>query len=131
MITQCLRERQQAQNIGPQDLKTKLVNALARLASRTCQQRYVAGGTAEEYVLPEELLEDLLGLVSLAKQPENSVPFTAAQMLSLDTLARFIKEDSGEKLCSFPPEDLADFILNRAPWSNLRAMASLALVEFG
>ena len=112
-------------------MKNELVTALARLASLPYQQRYIIGGTADTYVLPEELLEDVDGLVLRAKRAENSAQFSDAQMCALDALATFIDEHSGKALGFSSPEDAADKILNGATWSELRSKASAALAEFG
>jgi len=56
-------------------MKNELVTALARLASLPDQQRYIIGSATDTYVLPEELLEDVDGLVRRARRAENSIQF--------------------------------------------------------
>src|SRR5215813_1058902 len=113
-------------------MKNELVTALARLASLPYQQRYIIGGTTDTYVLPEELLEDVDGLVRRARRAENSTQVSDARMWALDALIRFIDEHSDEALveCS-SREEFFDKILNGATWFELRSKTSAAFAEFG
>jgi hypothetical protein len=112
-------------------MKNELITALARLASLPFQRRYIIGGTVDTYFLPEELLEDVDGLVRRAKRAENSTQFSDVQMCALEALFRFIHEHSGEALECSSREDFFDKLLNGTRWSELRSKASAALAEFG
>jgi hypothetical protein len=112
-------------------MKDEVLAALAGLASLPYQKRYIVGGTVDEYILPEELLEDICGLVLRLKMPENRPQFSGAQTSALDALARFIDDRSDEALQFSSRDDLADKIVNGETWAELRLLASAALNEFG
>lgn len=113
------------------NMHEELISALARLASLEYQRRYVIGGTADAYVLPEELLEDVDGLVLRARRAENARQFTSFQLSCLQALADTMGARSGEALEFLSPEDAAEKIVHSAVWSELREKASAALVGFG
>jgi hypothetical protein len=112
-------------------MKNQLVAALARLASLPYQQRYIIGGTVETYVLPEELVEDVDGLILRSKYPDNIVLFTGAQMAALDALSSLIDEISGEALSFSLSADVAEKIRSSPIWAELRLRAAIALELFG
>lgn len=54
-------------------MRDELVIALAKLASKDYQIRYIIEGTAASHVMPEEILEDVDGLCLRAQRPENEI----------------------------------------------------------
>ena len=55
------------------------IEAIRYLASREAQDRYIINGTASEYLLPEELVNDALEFVRLVESREIGSSLTAAQ----------------------------------------------------
>lgn len=104
---------------------------LAQLASLPFQERYVIGGTADEYVLDTELLENVDGLKYLVRRPENRVVVTEDQMAALEELFFYIENNSGEVLSGKSREECASLIRESTVWKELRAKAKYALQLFG
>jgi hypothetical protein len=104
---------------------------LAQLASLPFQERYVIGGTPDEYVLDVELLENVDGLKYMIRRPENEAVLTAAQRDGLETLFAYIETCSGEALARRSRDEGAMLIRESEVWKTLRAKAAVALQLFG
>jgi len=100
----------------------KICEQLAHLASLEVQRRYISNATADEYLLPEELLENAHSLIS---QINNNISFrqampTDALKVILD-LEPLIKEITDEDLCS------KDLIEHNPRWRAVRNQATYCL----
>jgi len=104
---------------------------LAELSSLPFQERYVIGGTADEYIIVTELLENIDGLKYLVRRPEERVQFTNAQLAMLEDLFDYIEAHSGEALSGKSREDAAALIRGSDVWNEMRAKAASALEAFG
>lgn len=104
---------------------------MARLSSLSYQERYVIAGTADEYVVDVELLEDVDGLKYQVRRPEGRAQFTNAQLATLEDLFDYIEAHSGEALSGKSREDAAVLIRESDVWSEMRAKAASALAAFG
>jgi hypothetical protein len=104
---------------------------LAALASLPYQERYVIGGSKEEYAVDTELLEDVDGLQYLLKKPANKDRITDEQRAALHELFMLIDQRSGEALDRSTREESAKLIRDSEVWNALRAKASAALSLFG
>jgi hypothetical protein len=108
-----------------------IIVPLARLASLSFQERYVIGGTAEEYFIPEELLEDVDSFRFRIDRPENWNLLDVAQRAALEDLCRYIDEHSGEALEVETREAFAHELRHGVVWTELRRRASAILALFG
>jgi hypothetical protein len=108
-----------------------IVWRLAQLASLPFQERYVIGGTADEYVLAEEILENVDGLKFLTRRPGNEPTLTDVQKDALDSLFACVETHSGEALSARSGNQAAILIRESEIWNMLREKAALALMSFG
>jgi hypothetical protein len=108
-----------------------IIPRLARLSSLSYQERYVIGGSPDEYVIDVELLEDVDGLKYLVRRPEERAKFTNAQLATLEDLFDYIEAHSGEALSGKSREDAAVLIRGSDVWNEMRAKAASALEAFG
>jgi len=104
---------------------------LAQLSSLPFQERYVIGGTADEYIVDTELLENIDGLKYLVRRPEERAQFTNAQLATLEDLFDYIEAHSGEALSGKSREDAAVLIRGSDVWKEMRTKAASALEAFG
>jgi hypothetical protein len=112
-------------------MKGRLLKAMARLASEQYQDAYIVNGTSEEYVLPEDLIEDLASLCQLAEKTHYTKLFAlnehevlAAMLLKLKAL--------GPGFWTEAQRNGADHLVHEnAIWSDLRSSAARSLREFG
>jgi hypothetical protein len=108
-----------------------VIRRLAALGSLAYQERYVMGGTALMYVVPEDILEDVDGLQALLQRPENRRLISKLQMVALDDLFSAIAEMSGDALSAETREKGFALIRNSEAWRALRARSNKALRLFG
>lgn len=107
-------------------MKYRLQTALSRLASVEYQRRYIKQGTREEYVLPEELLEDAESLARLV------LGRTALSELERRAVEKFLETASlnGTGLDSAlrnPDISNGDLIENDSIWISIREAARTCL----
>ena len=67
-------------------MKDKLIKALVRLASTQYQDLYMVHGTTEEYVLPEDLIEDVSSLCQLATKNHYRTVFKSDEHTALQSM---------------------------------------------
>lgn len=103
---------------------------LAQLASLPFRERYVIGGTSDEYFLGVELLKDVDALQYIARRPENEAALTDAQRGALEDLFAYIEAHSGDALSAQSRDEQAIMIRESAIWKTLRAKAAAALQCF-
>lgn len=108
-----------------------IVQPLAELASLSYQERYVIGGTADEYVLDVELLENVDGIQYWIERPEHGIALTDEQRVALWDLFSYIKSHSGEALSATSREEGSAIIRDSEVWATLRAKAAATLETFG
>jgi hypothetical protein len=108
-----------------------IIVPLARLASLSFQERYVIGGTAEEYVIPDDLLEDVDSFRFRIDRPENRNLLDIVQRAALEDLFRYIDEHSGEALEVETREAFANKLRHSVIWTELRRRAGAILALFG
>jgi hypothetical protein len=104
---------------------------LAALGSLPYQERYVLGGTRDEYAVDTELLEDVDGLQYLLNNPENRQLVNDDQMAALQKLFDLIDTRSGEALARKTREESAALIRESEAWIELRKHSAEALALFG
>ena len=104
---------------------------LAQLCSLPFQERYVIGGTADEYIVGVELLENVDSLKYIVRRRENFKILTEAQRSGLEDLFAYIEAQSGAALSAGSRDESAKLIREGAVWKGLRANAAVALRHFG
>jgi hypothetical protein len=102
---------------------------LEGLASRSEQVRYIVGGTADEYILPDELLNDASHFCELASKQEKLNCLSETQASSIARLAGAI-DQSGNFLDRYDRENIAALI-DDPTWASLRQLAAETLLAFG
>lgn len=104
---------------------------LAQLSSLPFQERYVIGGTPDEYVVDAELLENVDGLKYLVRRPENKGTLTEAQRGALEDLFAYIEMHSGDALSAQSHDEGMTLIRESVVWKTLRDKAATTLQLFG
>jgi len=104
---------------------------LAQLSSLPFQERYVIGGTPNEYVVDVELLENVDGLKYIVRRPENEGILTEAQRGALEELFAHVEMHSGDALSARSRDEATILIRENEIWKTLRAKAASALQLFG
>lgn len=108
------------------------LQALARLASHTLQRRLIVNGTKNFYLLPTEIIEDVLALRDrIAAQGEPFLPGLnagerARVALCLSRIETLLAESPQWQPDDFPNEVLIE---EEPLWSALRAEAAACLAE--
>jgi len=102
--------------------------ALSLLGSKDLQTRYCVNATADEYLLPEELLESAVHRAELSIKNGN-IDEEQRQAIErfLSTADEVMKALSSDTSGPSTP----DLILNNLWWEKARAAASLCLDELG
>lgn len=112
-------------------MKTQLIRRLRRLASITYQRKYIIGGTKDEYVLPDELLETTEDLVKLIlSKPTSSEYFSERELSCLVAMQAILKHE-GDKLPFDGSVSNEDLIENDTAWAAIRSTAQQCLRLFG
>jgi hypothetical protein len=112
-------------------MRARTIRTLSRLASEPYAERYVLHGTADEYALPEEMVDEACSIAEAARATSigNSV-FTGSE---LEALARFAT--LGRKLEAALPLDDASIsneqLLRSREWIDLRTAAQECLRALG
>lgn len=109
-------------------MKTRLLRALARLASESYQLAYIVHANVDEYVLPEDLLEDAASLSELVAREQYSDSFTEEQRSALLHLRDAIRREGKLLLTDVSPEEL---VTGSQEWLALRRLAKQVLSMFG
>jgi hypothetical protein len=104
---------------------------LAQLASLPFQERYVVEGTAGEYVLAEELLENVDGIKFVVRRPAGAIRLSDGQRDALEDLFSYIEAHSGDALLVSSRGEVAALIRESETWKTLREMSTAALGSFG
>jgi len=104
---------------------------VAQLSSLPFQERYVIGGTSDEYIIPEELFENVEVLKYSLSKPSECADFTASQLTCLKALIDYIETVSGEALSGNSREDTVFLIRRSNVWNEMRSKAAFTLNAFG
>ena len=107
-----------------------IVWRLAQLASLPFQERYVINGNKEEYVLYNELLENVDSIKYLISTSRGD-DLSGRQVETLQQLFACIDAYSGEALEASSPQEGAALIRSSQIWKILRTKAEVALEAFG
>jgi hexokinase len=105
----------------------KLFNTLPHMASHEYQRRYIEHPTADKYVLPAELLEDVQNAVEVALQSQDFLASaTKSQRKCLQRLLELVKDKSLD--LDFDASDVINSLVDHnASWVAVRNQAKLCL----
>lgn len=112
-------------------MKKRLLQALARLGSVKYQEAYVVGGTPEEYVLPEDLLEDVASLCALATQDQYRSQFTHHELSHINEMTEAVRRYGSRIFGRATTPDADTLVRGNEDWIALRKTASQCLDSFG
>ena len=112
-------------------MKNRLLTSLARLGSKAYQEAFLIGGSRDEYVLPEDLVEDVASLIGLAVGPEYRHQFSEDQLVDLSDLLHSIQSRGPALFSNTAERDLATLVREDPIWSLLRGQAIDSLRSFG
>ena len=102
-------------------MKNRLIKALARLASEPYQDAYLVNGTSDEYILPEDLVEDVVSLYFLSGKSQYKHLFTDKQQKEMKELLKAIRA-LGDDFWDFPEfSDAASLVHENLLWKDLRS----------
>lgn len=112
-------------------MKNRLIQALSRLASTAYQEAYMVYGSKDEYVVPEDLIEDVASLCRQAQKPDFVTDFEASQVLAMSAMLSVIALH-GPRLFSRAITTTADRLVREdRDWAAIRQAATECLVRFG
>lgn len=110
-------------------MKKRIINEIARLASKKYQHDFILNGTKNSYVLPEEMIDATCGTISTILG--NEMLRKSLSILQIDAIKKFEAEAS--EAYSTLPWDLITKdgeILERPEWIHLRQCACECLQAF-
>lgn len=112
-------------------MKNRLINALSRLASSSYQEAFMVSGTKDEYVVPEDLVEDVASLCRLSQRAEFAAEFEPSQMEAVVATLAVIGQH-GRRLFANPAATTAAYLVREdQDWAAMRSSASECLGKFG
>lgn len=97
------------------------------LASKASQIRYIVNGTADEYLVPDEMLDMA---ASECEQLLRRDGLTQSQAEALKGLADSIRA-AGNFLAGYDRTNIADLVERDPTWSMLRERAGSVVQQFG
>ncbi len=112
-------------------MKKRLLQALARLASVKYQEMYILGATRDNYALPEDIVEDVASLCSLANRDQYRSKFTVEQLFMLNKMAEAVRKHGKPLFGGSVRLDASALIHRSEDWVTLRQVASECLAVFG
>ena len=101
---------------------------LEGLSSIEGQRRYVIGGTKDEYLVPEDLMEDAYCFCERAARPDMWINLTPSQRHAVDCLREALAPDILE---GYNRSTLVDLIETDVRWALARNLAGKTLRTFG
>lgn len=110
----------------------RIFDTLARLASLLYQQRFIIGGTRDEYVLPDQLLGEVISYMNtMLSNSRLTRAFNEKQLEKLTDLLQELERLSGQ--VPFDDESISneELILRNQYWIDVRNLASGFLEKNG
>ncbi|MEQ1540132.1 MAG: hypothetical protein ABL928_14485 [Sphingorhabdus sp.] len=108
-----------------------LFNNIATLASMEYQEKYVIGGTAEEFLSIDDLIHDFLGSAEWAKHHANSHKFPPPHLAAIDELYNFLRAGCYEALDAKSFAEVGPLMRDRPIWVEIRTRAAETLSLLG
>ena len=111
-------------------MKDRLLRSLARLSSEEYQDAFIVHGTKDEYVLPEDLVEEVASLCALAQREERRREFLPNELEALDRMLSDIRTRGRRIFVGAMPTTATSLVHNNEEWRSLRAEAQSCLNTF-
>lgn len=112
-------------------MRDRLLQALARLASAEYQEAYMVHGNQDEYVTPEDLVEDVASLCQLAQKTEFAGEFHALQLTALLEMIASIRSSGPLLFAAGRVIDAAVLVRKDSHWAAIRLAAQKCLAALG
>lgn len=112
-------------------MRDRLLQALARLASAEYQEAYMVHGNKDEYVTPEDLVEDVASLCQLAQKAEFTGEFQALQLIALLEMIASIRSNGPRLFAAGRVVDAAVLVRKDSHWAAIRLAAQECLATLG
>lgn len=112
-------------------MEDRLLRALERLASAEYQEAYIVHGTKDEYVTPEDLVEDVASLCHLAQRPEFVAKFQQAKLTALLEMMAAIRLNGPQLFTAGGMVHAASLVRKDSHWAAIRRAAQKCLAAFG
>jgi len=110
-------------------MNARLIRALARLASLPYQEAFIVNGTTEEYVTPEDVIDEASNVCGMAYKGEQLL--NESQKEAINRLIEALNV-RGRELWSDPlPIEPSALVHSDENWIALRSSARNALIAFG
>ena len=110
----------------------RIFDMLARLASLLYQQKFIIDGARDEYVLPDQLLSEVISYMNtMLSNQKLSGAFNEKQLKELFDLLQELERLSGQ--VPFDDETVSneELILRNKYWIDVRSLASIYLKKNG
>jgi hypothetical protein len=111
-------------------MKDRLLRSLARLSSEEYQDAFIVHGTKDEYVLAEDLVEDVASLCALAQREEQRREFMPNELEALGRMLSDIRTRGRRIFAAATPVTAASLVHDNEEWSSLRTAAQSCLNIF-
>jgi hypothetical protein len=111
-------------------MKDRLLKSLARLSSERYQDAFIVHGTKSEYVLPEDLVEDVASLCTLAQREDHRTEFVSDELVALGQMLSEIRSRGRRIFAAAAPTTAAALVHESQEWLALRAEARRCLATF-
>lgn len=112
-------------------MRNRLCEAVARRASVVFQQLYIVGATVDHYIVPEELVEEVCGLIE--NMDANTVAassFTPGEMADLREYAALVRRL--ENQIGFTDDDLSNgMLVETDAWKSIVQASQVVLRGLG
>ena len=110
-------------------MKNRIINEIARLASRKYQYDFILNGTEDDYAVPEEMIDSVRG--TIATIIGNAALAKSLSDSQVDALKQFdTKAAEAYSKLPWDSDATAGQILERSEWTQLRQAAEDCLQEF-
>ena len=112
-------------------MRKRLLQALTRLASVPYQDAYIVGGTTDSYALPEDIVEEVASLCTLADKDQYGNQFDPRQQSALTALLETIRSNGPAIFARGKSPSAKDLIHSNQRWAAMRSEAGRCLLAFG
>ena len=110
-------------------MKKRLIRSLSRLASFSYQEAYIVNASKEEYVLPEDIVEDVASIYQIITRRHSDL-ITKQQQEKLQLLYEEIKKLGADFWQKKHFTLMRDFVLFDTQWIKLRTLSQECLISF-
>ena len=108
-----------------------ILNNIATLASLEYQERYVIGGTADEYIVIDDLLEDYSSSVYWANHRSNRAKFREDHLVAINQYYDFLLQVWDNAVDARSHAEVAPLMRDQPVWAEIRRRAADTLDKLG